>query len=193
MTNEPWAPPPIADLLAPAGDVARSLGVKQDLATRLIRAGLVGRAFALDTAETKMAGEKEVLDQLAEREVLNPDDPDLPAAVLVRVSDPQPEEGTDRRWTGWHRSMPESVAEAATARWWPLGRQLHEESKGKLLIVSLGTVIVRVRRINEVVEAPGMARVKFETSEASGRDADVYRFKRLESRRGPVASPINFR
>lgn len=191
MQTHRWQPPEVVNGIVTATDIAEDLGLDRKIANRLIRAGLLGDVYALDGPQTRLAGERDELERLTSRLVLDPDDSDLPAAIVVRVGDPQPEEGSDREWTGWHVAMPEDIAEAATARWWPLARNLQTIAPGALLIVSLGSVIVRVRRILEVNEAPGFARVSFKTSEAVGPDADIYIGRRIESRRGPVATPVN--
>lgn len=191
MGKTEWQLPSSALRIATTTEIGRKLGVDRALANRLIRAGLVGRQFSLDEELTKLAGERSELDRLTLRRVLDPDNQNLPSAVLVRVGDPQPETGSGRSWTGWHQSMPDEVAEEATSKWWPLSKPHHEEALGKLLVVSLASVIVRVRRIMEVREAPGLVRVAFVTEKAVGDDAEVYLDQRIATRRGPVASPIN--
>lgn len=186
-----WAPPGVAAHLVTTNEIARSLNIDRTLAARLIKAGAVGRMWTLDETGSKLGGERGALGELAERTMLDPNNPELPPAVVVRIGEAQPEDGTDRLWTGWHADMPEDIAEAATNRWWPLARTHHLGVVGKLLVVSLSTVIVRVRRIVAVKEAAGFARVMFETTSAQGEDAEKYQDKRLQTRQGPVATPIN--
>lgn len=181
-----WTPPtPI--LLVTGQGVADRLGLSAELGKKLIASGALGQVHSLDETGRAIAASREALEEMHARPLLNPSDPGLPRAVVVKASSPMPDDSGDR-WMGWHASMPDHVAEQATRMWWPVAQP--EGLIGALLVVSVSTCIVRVRRIEDFVR--GYGRVAFSTSEParSAEDANVYRAARIRTRPGGVTERV---
>lgn len=162
-----WAPPAPTELVT-AGGAAAALGIAPKLGRRLVLTGLLGQAAAMDETGRSWAGERAALDVLRQRPLLDPADSRLPVGVVVKMGEPRPAGDDDREWIGWHASMPEEVVEAATARWWPIANPT--DLIGDLLVVSVATVVVRVRRVAAVREANGRVALSTEPAPPSFLD-----------------------
>lgn len=191
--TRPWLPRTLFPELVAAQEVANSLGVSPDLGNRIIRCGLLGNIYRMGIGDSRLAGDRSELDKLLQMPVIDQIYDTAPPAVIAKAA---PAEITDQPGfeygvRGWDRSMPEDIAEDATNKWWPLGTAIRDKAIGSLLVVAVGTIVVRVRRIDDVIAPAGPGHVQFVTSEASGEDAEFYRGSRVAAQRGPTAAPIN--
>lgn len=166
---------------ATSGEVARALDLAPHQAKHVQLSGLAGPVVALGESGTRYASPVSKLAQLRERRMLDSNADDLPPAVVVKVTSPQSVDEPDRRYVGWSIDMPDDVAEAATSRWWPVPAI----PEGTLLVVSLATIVVRVRRIVGAPRTQG--RAAFSTVAA---EHTIYDNARIKTRPGPVVDLI---
>jgi hypothetical protein len=168
---------------ATATEVASQLGIAPYQAKQLQQTRVLGGAIALDESRVRLATPMTQLTQISSRPLLSPDDPELPAAVIAKVTGPQEVDEAGRKWTGWALDMPEAIQEAATSRWWPLP----PVEPGTLLVVAVATVIVRVREIVGTDERI-QGRTALRTAPAG---PNPYDNARVKTRPGPVVDLVN--
>ena len=182
-----WSPPD-ARAVATAQAVAHALGLTGEAGKRLICAGLVGERFDLDDRGRSVAGERDALGALMTRRLLDPEDSTLPPAIVVKASNAAKDPDDEDRWMGWHTDMPDGVAEVATNRWWPIAAP--ETVEGHLLVVTVATVVVRVRVV--VGHARRYGRIALETAPISADPrAAVYQHARIKTRPGSLIERVN--
>ena len=135
---------------------AKALDISTAGALELQRAGVLGERITLDDAGRQIVTPAARLTQLARTIKFNEGTRDAPPALIVsvgqaiRVSEP----GDTRQWAGFHLGMDDDTREAATNRYWPI--EDPESHVGKVLVVSMHTLVVRVRRVVEARFVPGL-------------------------------------
>ena len=160
-------------------EVVARLSLSSPQVNNLQKCGLLGQPIALDPDGKRLATPRDRLEELENFSWI--DLAQAEPAVVVKTGAAIRVNEQDRQWAGWDATMPDDVAELATARWWPVPRDV----KGYLLVVVVSTFAVRVRRIVEVQPVQG-GRSALITEPTSDPDAAKFLGKRVKTRRGPL-------
>lgn len=152
----PWNDTAKFERYATTYAVAKTLGIDTASALELQRAGVLGERITLDETGKHIATPIASLTRRASTIKFDASTPDTPPALIVnvgraaRVSEP----GDTREWAGFHMGMDDDTREAATNRYWPIDNP--EAHIGKVLVVSMHTLVVRVRLITGARTVPGL-------------------------------------